>query len=80
MRRGAWPTRELTVHPYRSLAAELPDPRAEPDGPTLALGVLAAVSLVQLITAYHHAGLFAAQTAIGAGFSAAGLWGYSRAR
>ena len=72
----------MTVHPYRS-PAPVPDAReALPEGSEtslgVALGVLVAVSLIQLVTAYRDAGAASIQTIIGGGFLAAGLWGLAK--
>lgn len=70
----------MTVHPYRSLVTDAHEARPE-TGETslrLALGVLVAVSLIQLVTAYRDAGLCSVQTVVGGGFLTAGLWGLSR--
>jgi FtsH-binding integral membrane protein len=66
------------MHPYRSLPARAHDAQPEGHSLGLALGVLTSVSLVQLVTAYHHAGVFAVQTVTGAAFFAAGLIGLAK--
>jgi hypothetical protein len=50
-------------------------PETGETSPRLALGVLVAVSLIQLVTAYRDAGLYSVQTIVGGGFLTAGLWG-----
>jgi hypothetical protein len=70
----------VTVHPYRSSATDARDVRPERSETSLrlALGVLVTVSLIQLVTAYHDAGLYSVQTIVGGGFLGAGLWGLSK--
>jgi len=53
------------MHPYRSWPVESPPLYPEGKSLGLALGVLAAVSFIQLVTAYRYAGAFAVQTAVG---------------
>jgi hypothetical protein len=76
------PALPVTVHPYRSPATDPHEARPEAGETSLrlALGVLVAVSLIQLVTAYHEAGLRSVQTIVGGGFLAAGLWGLARRR
>jgi hypothetical protein len=76
------PVAELAAHPYRSLIAAVPAACVErsPDSLRLALGVLASVSSVQLGTAFHHAGLLAAQTILGAACLGGALIGLIRKR
>ena len=59
------------MHPYRSWPVESPAPCTQGKSLGLALGVLAAVSFIQLVTAYRYAGAFAGQTVVGAAFLAA---------
>lgn len=66
------------MHPYRALPVESHTPYPEGRSLGLALGVLAAVSFVQLVTAYRYAGAFAVQTVVGAAFFAASMTGLAR--
>lgn len=68
------------MHPYRSPMTDAREARPEASETSLrvVLGVLVAVSLIQLVTAYRAAGPASVQTIVGAGFLAAGLWGLSR--
>lgn len=66
------------MHPYRSLPAESPTPHTEGKSLGLALGVLAVVSFVQLVTAYRYAGAFAVQTVVGGAFFAASVMGLGK--
>lgn len=74
------PPAELAAHPYRSALAVAPADAIERsrDSLRLALGVLASVSSVQLATAFHHAGLLAAQTLLGAACLTGALIGLIR--
>ncbi len=63
------------MHPYRPFPVESTSPHPEGKSLGLALGVLAAVSFIQLVTAYRYAGAFAVQTGVGAAFFAAGMMG-----
>ena len=65
------------MHPYRALPVESHTP-SEGRSLGLALGVLAAVSFIQLVTAYRHAGAFAVQTVVGAAFFAASMMGLAK--
>jgi hypothetical protein len=66
------------MHPYRSLPVEPDAPHVEGRSLGLALGVLTSVSLVQLVTACHYAGILAVQTVAGAAFFAAGVMGLAK--
>jgi len=65
------------MHPYRTVSTKVTEPRAEGDGRIGALGVLTAVSVVQVVTAFHHAGTLAVPTVIGAAGVVAGVLGLS---
>jgi len=66
------------MHPYRSWPVESPAPCTQGKSLGLALGVLAAVSFIQLVTAYRYAGAFAGQTVVGAAFLAASMAGLAK--
>jgi hypothetical protein len=66
------------MHPYRPLPVEPSPPYPEGKSLGLALGVLATVSFIQLVTAYRYAGAFAVQTVVGAAFLAASMMGLAK--
>ena len=68
----------IAMHPYRSLPVESRRPQTEGRSLGLALGVLATVSCIQLVTAYRYAGGFAVQAVVGAAFFAAGMIGLAK--
>ena len=76
------PPAELADHPYRALVVAAPAAQADHSAASLrtALGVLAAVSSIQLGTAFLHAGLLAAQTLLGAACLGGALLGLIRRR
>jgi len=66
------------MHPYRALPVEPHTSHPEGKSLGLALGVLAAVIFIQLVTAYRYAGAFAVQTVVGAAFFAASMMGLGK--
>ena len=53
------------MHPYRTTPSPAREPVAERDGTELAMGVLAVVSGIQVVSALLHAGVFSSEALLG---------------